>query len=76
MWRSHSLDYWQRYREEHPSAVERNRHRQHIRDQTRRLRDLAGNSSDRGNIRLNTAIADRLVENSKIFLLGGDGPPL
>jgi hypothetical protein len=32
-WRSRNPDYWRRYREEHPKAVERNRQRQHVRDQ-------------------------------------------
>jgi hypothetical protein len=44
-WRSRNSDYWQRYREQHPAAVERNRQRQHVRDQKRRLRDLANNNS-------------------------------
>src|SRR5580765_5178485 len=44
-WRSRNPDYWRRYREEHPEAVERNRQRQHVRDQKRRLRDLANNNS-------------------------------
>ena len=38
-------DYWRRYREQHPAAVERNRQQQHVRDQKRRLRDLANNNS-------------------------------
>ena len=44
-WRSRNPDYWRRYREQHPAAVERNRQRQHVRDQKRRLRDLANNNS-------------------------------
>jgi len=44
-WRSRNPDYWRRYREQHPAAVERNRHQQHVRDQKRRLRDLANNNS-------------------------------
>jgi hypothetical protein len=44
-WRSRNPDYWRRYREDHPEAVERNRQRQHVRDQQRRLRDLANNNS-------------------------------
>jgi hypothetical protein len=44
-WRSRNADYWRRYREKHPAAVERNRQRQHLRDQKRRLRDLANNNS-------------------------------
>ena len=44
-WRSRNPDYWRRYRERHPAAVERNRQQQHVRDQKRRLRDLANNNS-------------------------------
>ena len=44
-WRSRNPDYWHRYREQHPAAVERNRQRQHVRDQKRRLLDLANNNS-------------------------------
>jgi hypothetical protein len=44
-WRSRHPDYWRRYREQHPAAVERNRQQQHLRDQKRRLRDLANNNS-------------------------------
>ena len=43
-WRSRNPDYWRRYREQHPAAVERNRHQQHGRDQKRRLRDLLRNT--------------------------------
>ena len=44
-WRSRNPDYWRHYREQHPAAVERNRQQQHVRDQKRRLRDLANNNS-------------------------------
>lgn len=44
-WRSRNPDYWQRYRERHPAAVERNRQQQQVRDQKRRLRQLANNNS-------------------------------
>jgi hypothetical protein len=44
-WRSRNPDYWRRYREQNPAAVERNRQQQHVRDQKRRLRDLANNNS-------------------------------
>jgi len=44
-WRARNLDYWRRYREQHPAAVERNRQQQHVRDQKQRLRDLANNNS-------------------------------
>jgi len=39
-WRAHNSDYWRRYREQHPAAVELKR-QQHVRDQKQRLRDLA-----------------------------------
>jgi len=44
-WRSRTPGYWRRYREQHPAAVERNRQQQHVRDQKRRLSDLANNNS-------------------------------
>jgi hypothetical protein len=44
-WRFRNPDYWRRYREQHPGAVERNRQQQHVRDQKRRLRQLANNNS-------------------------------
>lgn len=44
-WRSRNPDYWRRYREQHPAAVERNRQLQQVRDQKRHLRDLANNNS-------------------------------
>jgi hypothetical protein len=44
-WRSRNPDYWRQYREQHPAAVERNRQQQHVRDQKRRLRELANNNS-------------------------------
>lgn len=44
-WRSRNPDYWRRYREKHPDAVERNRQRQRVRDRKRRLGDLANNNS-------------------------------
>jgi hypothetical protein len=44
-WRSRNPDYWRRYRQLRPASVERNRQQQHVRDQKRRLRDLANNNS-------------------------------
>jgi hypothetical protein len=44
-WRSRNPDYWRQYRRQHPTAVERNRQQQHVRDQKRRLLDLANNNS-------------------------------
>jgi hypothetical protein len=44
-WRSRHPNYWRRYREQHPDAVERNRLKQQARDQKRQLRDLVNNNS-------------------------------
>jgi hypothetical protein len=44
-WRTRNPDYWRRYRQQHPAAVEHNRQQQHVRDQKRRLRNLANNNS-------------------------------
>jgi hypothetical protein len=43
-WREEHPDYWKRYRQTHPRAVERNRQRQQQRDQKRRLVHLANNN--------------------------------
>jgi 23S rRNA G2445 N2-methylase RlmL len=43
-WREANPDYWKRYRQDHPQQVERNRRRQHLRDQRRRLVNLANNN--------------------------------
>jgi hypothetical protein len=59
-WRSCHPDYWRRYREQHPAAVERNRQRQHVRDQKRRLRDLANNNS----------VVDLKQSAAEVWLLG------
>ena len=40
-WRQANLDYWKRYREQHPESVTRNRQRQQQRDQKRRVVNLA-----------------------------------
>jgi len=44
-WRTRNSEYWRRRRESNPAIVERNRQRQRVRDQKRRLRDLANNNS-------------------------------
>jgi hypothetical protein len=44
-WRARNPEYWQRRRESNPALVERNRQLQRIRDQKRKLRDLANNNS-------------------------------
>jgi hypothetical protein len=44
-WRARNPDYWKRYREEHPIAVERNRQQQKLRDRRQHLRNLANNTS-------------------------------
>ena len=42
-WRKQHPDYWKRYREDHPAAVERNRVQQQARDRKRHLTQLANN---------------------------------
>lgn len=44
-WRARNPDYWKRRRQQSPDVVERNRDKQKVRDQKRRLRDLANNNS-------------------------------
>ena len=44
-WRSRNPGYWRRRRESNAAIVERNRQQQQLRDQKRRLRDLANNNS-------------------------------
>jgi hypothetical protein len=44
-WRTRNPEYWQLRRERNPAIVERNRQQQRVRDQKRRLRDLANNNS-------------------------------
>ena len=44
-WRAGNSEYWRRRRQNNPAIVERNRQRQRIRDQKRRLCDLANNNS-------------------------------
>lgn len=44
-WRAQHPDYWRRRRETNPASVERNRKRQRVRDQKRKLRHLANNTS-------------------------------
>ncbi len=61
-WRSRNPDYWRRYRQEHPAAVQRNRQQQHVRDQKRRLRHLANNNS----------VFDLKRSVAEIWLLGSD----
>ena len=43
-WREAHPDYWRKYRREHPGLVERNRRQQHLRDEKRRLANLANNT--------------------------------
>jgi len=40
-WRQANPDYWKRYREQHPDAVDRNRKQQQQRDRKRRATNLA-----------------------------------
>jgi hypothetical protein len=44
-WRIRNPEYWRRRRGNHPAVVQRNRQQQRVRDQKRRLRDLANNNS-------------------------------
>jgi hypothetical protein len=44
-WRTRNPEYWQRRRESNPAIVEHNRRLQRVRDQKRKLRDLANNNS-------------------------------
>jgi hypothetical protein len=44
-WRARHPEYWKQYREQNPSATEQNRSQQKLRDQKRRLCDLANNTS-------------------------------
>jgi hypothetical protein len=44
-WRTRNPEYWRRRRESNPAIVERNRLQQRVRDQKRRLRHLANNTS-------------------------------
>ena len=43
-WRKANPDYWRRYRQDHPEQVERNRRKQRLRDEKRRLVNLANNN--------------------------------
>ena len=43
-WRKAHQDYWKKYRRGHPEQVDRNRRQQRLRDQKRRLANLANNT--------------------------------
>jgi len=43
-WREANPGYWKKYRQNHPRQVERNRRQQRLRDQKRRLANLANNT--------------------------------
>jgi hypothetical protein len=43
-WRQAHPDYWRQYRQDHPQQVERNRLQQRLRDQKRRMVNLANNT--------------------------------
>ena len=43
-WRASNPDYWKQYRARNPASTERNRERQHQRDDRQRLFDLANNN--------------------------------
>jgi hypothetical protein len=58
-WRARNPEYWRRRRESNPAIVERNRQQQQVRDQKRRLRDLANNNSARAQIWVLEALPPR-----------------
>jgi hypothetical protein len=43
-WREAHPDYWKKYRQDHPEQVKQNRRKQHLRDEKRRLANLANNN--------------------------------
>jgi hypothetical protein len=43
-WRAAHAAYWKKYRQNHPEQVERNRRKQRLRDEKRRLANLANNN--------------------------------
>jgi hypothetical protein len=43
-WRGAHPGYWRKYRQDHPQQAERNRQQQRLRDQKRRLANLANNT--------------------------------
>ena len=43
-WRTAHRGYWKKYRQDRPEQVERNRRKQRLRDQKRRLANLANNT--------------------------------
>ena len=43
-WRERHSDYWKKYRQANPEQVERNRGKQRLRDEKRRLANLANNN--------------------------------
>ncbi len=59
-WRHANLDYWKRYREQHPESVTRNRQRQQHRDQKLRVVNLA---------KMNLAL-DLKREASEVWFVG------
>lgn len=61
-WRAGNPAYWQQRRLSNPALVERNRQRQRIRDQSRRLCDLANNNS----------AFDLKRSTAEVWLLGAD----
>ena len=44
-WRARNPDYWRRRRANNPAIVERNRQKQRVRDQKRKLRNLANSNA-------------------------------
>ena len=59
-WRARTPGYWKQYRDKNPAAVERNRQRQRLRDQKRKLCNLANN----------TSAPDLKYSAAKVWLIG------
>jgi hypothetical protein len=65
-WRACNPDYWKQYREKNPAAVERNRQQQKLRDQKRKLCNLANN----------TSALDLKYSAAQVWLIGPGTAPL
>jgi hypothetical protein len=61
-WRSLNPGYWKQYRQKNPAAVERNRGQQKLRDQKRKLCNLANN----------TSASDLRHSVAEVWLIGAD----
>ena len=59
-WRSRNPGYWKQYRQKNPAAAEQNRRQQNLRDQKRKLCNLANN----------TSALDLKYSPAKVWLIG------